>query len=161
MNKLIIITILSIFAISASASFSSECLAAHNKFRSMLGISKLTYSSALAATAQKYANTLAKRNGLGHSTGRNNIGENLAMGTSRVFDHLDLIALWTKEKKNFMNKKWPNVSKTGNWKDVAHYSQIVWRNTKQVGCAIATNTKNRFIVCHYKPSGNWVGSFAY
>jgi len=161
MNKLIIFTILSIFAITASASFASDCLNEHNKYRTMLGISKLTYSNTLASSALKYAKTLANRNGLGHSKGRNNIGENLAMGTSRTFDHLALIGLWTKEKKNFMNKKWPNVSRTGNWKDVAHYSQIVWRNTKQVGCGVATNSKNRFIVCHYKPTGNWVGSFAY
>jgi len=161
MNKLIIFAILSIFAISVQADFKSDVLSAHNPFRTSLGIAPLTYSNALAATAQKWVNTLAAKNSLTHSKGRDRIGENLARGSKNTYTTKSLIALWTNEKKNFINKKWPNVSKTGKWSDVAHYSQIVWRNTKEVGCATATNTKQRFIVCHYKPSGNWIGSIAY
>jgi len=146
---------------TGATGFEADCLKAHNPFRTMLGIEPLTYSEELAATAKKWANTLAGRNGLGHSKGRNRIGENLAMGTKNAYDTARLISLWTNEKKYFRNKKWPNVSTTGNWKDVAHYSQIVWANTKEVGCAVTENNKNKFIVCHYKPAGNWVGDLAY
>ena len=161
MNKFITIVILSIFAISAKATFETDCLDAHNPFRQELGIEPLTYSSELAASALKWANNLANKNSLAHSQGRNKIGENLAMGSKNAYDTFRLIELWTNEKKYYKNNKWPNTSSTGNWKDVAHYSQIVWRNTKEVGCAVAENTKNKFIVCQYKPSGNWVGDKAY
>jgi len=164
MNKLLIITILGVFALSAMSAdseFATECLDAHNPFREELDIEPLTYSLELEKTAQKWANTIAGKNSLQHSKGRNKIGENLAMGTKGVYDTARLIELWTNEKKYFKNNEWPNVSTTGNWKDVGHYSQIVWANTKEVGCAIAENNKNAFMVCHYKPSGNWVGDKAY
>jgi len=161
MNKFILFAILSIFAISVQADFKADCLAAQNPFRTRLGVAPLKYSTALAASAQKWANTLASKNSLAHSTGRVKIGENLAFGTKSEYNTAKLIAMWTNEKKYYKNNKWPNVSTTGKWLDVAHYSQIVWRNTKEVGCGVAVNSKNRFIVCHYKPSGNWIGAKAY
>jgi len=141
--------------------FQAEVLKAHNPFRSELDIEPLTYNTELEASSRKWANTLASQNSMSHSKGRNRIGENLAMGTKGAYDTARLIELWTNEKKYFKNREWPNVSTTGNWKDVAHYSQIVWRNTKEVGCALADNNKNTFIVCQYKPAGNWVGDLAY
>jgi len=146
---------------SPETGFAADCLNAQNPFRTQLGIEPLTYSTELEKTAQAWADTLAGRNSLGHSPNRNRIGENLAMGSKGSYDTARLISLWTDEKKNFMNNNWPDVSTTGSWQDVAHYSQIVWRNTKEVGCALADNDKNTFIVCQYKPSGNWVGDKAY
>jgi len=111
----------------------------------------------------KYAKVLAKTSHLKHSSGRDGkVGENLAMGTKNDYDTERLIYLWTKEKKNYIpGKKFPNVSRTGNWKDVAHYTQIVWRNTSKVGCGVATNTKWKILVCHYTSAGNWIGSYPY
>ena len=38
-----------------------------------------------------------------------------------------------------------------------HYTQVVWRNTREVGCAVARNGSDDFLVCRYWPSGNWMG----
>ena len=159
MKKIVIFMVL--IAVSF-ASFASDCLYYHNKARTPLGLPKLTYSSSLAASALKYAKVLAGTSHLKHSTNRKNIGENLAMGTKNAYDLSQLMFLWTNEKRNFISgRKLPNVSRTGNWKDVAHYTQIVWRTTKQVGCAITENKKWRFLVCHYKGIGNFMNAYPY
>jgi len=163
MNKVIIITILSIFSISTSADFASDCLDAHNPLRTALGLTPLTYSAQLASTAKQWANVIAGDNSLHHSQNRGNVGENLAMGTKGVYDTAKLIGLWANEKRFFKNGVWPDVSTTGNWQDVAHYTQMIWSKTTEVGCATADNSsgKSVYMVCHYSPAGNWIGDKAY
>lgn len=161
MNRILAITIFSIIAITAFADFEADVLESHNSFREILDIEPLTYSSELEASATRWAKTISGSNSLQHSKGRNKIGENLAMGTKGVHNATTLIELWTNEKKYYKNGKFPSVSTNGNWQSVAHYTQIIWRNTKEVGCAIAENNKNKFLVCHYKPSGNWNGDYVY
>ena len=51
----------------------------------------------------------------------------------------------------------PAVSRTGDWSQVAHYTQIVWPATQRVGCATASNRSNDYLVCRYLPAGNVVG----
>jgi hypothetical protein len=50
------------------------------------------------------------------------------------------------------------VSRTGNWSDVGHYTQIVWPASQRVGCATASNRANDYLVCRYLPAGNIVGT---
>jgi hypothetical protein len=80
---------------------------------------------------------------------------------------------WADEKQYFKNGVWTYcedcpckgvnqgkdcaVSTTCNWCDVGHYSQIVWRATKQVGCGMG----NGIVVCRYTPHGNFEGQTAY
>jgi len=161
MNKFLIVTILSLLAFSTMADFASDCLDAHNPFREELDIEPLSYSLELEVTAQKWAENLAQMNTLQHSQDRENIGENLAMGTKGIYNTTRLIELWSNEKKYYKHSEFPNVSTTGNWQDVGHYTQMIWKNTQEVGCAQVDNERSSFIVCHYKPSGNWVGEFAY
>ena len=52
-----------------------------------------------------------------------------------------------------------------------HYTQIVWSNTQQLGCALTNCTSNSpfgssypswtFIVCDYSPPGNYIGQRPY
>ena len=56
--------------------FNKAELAKHNEYRSLSGVPPLTYSSILAAIAQKYAELMVKTNIFQHS-GTANIGENL------------------------------------------------------------------------------------
>ncbi|MFD2429036.1 CAP domain-containing protein [Sphingobium scionense] len=43
------------------------------------------------------------------------------------------------------------------WQDVAHYTQIIWRGTRSVGCALAEGRSFDYLVCRYYPAGNMFG----
>lgn len=128
-------------------------LAAHNKYRAKVDVPPLEWSENLAASAQKWANHLAAIGKLEHGSA----GENLASGTADAYSVTQLIDLWGHEKKHFKNGIFPDVSTTGRWEDVGHYTQVVWRKTRKVGCGLASGHGNDFLVCHYNPAGNFIG----
>lgn len=42
-----------------------------------------------------------------------------------------------------------------------HFSQVVWRDSKELGVAVAKNRNGHiFVVANYSPPGNFIGSFA-
>ena len=45
--------------------------------------------------------------------------------------------------------------------ECGHYTQIVWRDTKRVGCAVARGREREVWVCNYDPPGNWAGRRPY
>jgi len=44
-----------------------------------------------------------------------------------------------------------------------HYTQVVWRSTTTVGCAMAVckDSQEQIWVCQYQKPGNWVGQKPY
>jgi hypothetical protein len=139
----------------------AEILNAHNKYRQEVGVPPLQWSNSLARDAQEWANYLASQGGnLEHSqnTGQ---GENLWGGTAGAFSYTQMVDGWGSEKRYFVNGTFPNVSSTGNWYDVGHYTQIIWRNTKAVGCGVARGGGNDILVCRYSPPGNYQGQKVY
>ena len=156
-----VILLLGLLAFSAfsagvpDAATSAKLLALHNADRSEVGLSSLSWSSSLASSAQDWANNLAANGGLKHS-GTKGVGENLAKASFRNNLIEFLYGMWSGEKKDFTNSKpFPDCSTTGNWQDVAHYTQIMWAKTSQVGCGIANTTASSVLVCHYKVAGNY------
>ena len=135
-------------------------LAEHNKYRANVGVPPLTWSGKLARGAQRWADTIAALDRMQHS-GTAGVGENLAIWTGRNASLSTMIGLWEQEKQAFQHGTFPNVSRTGNWLSVAHYTQMVWRTTTQVGCGIGNNGRTDFLVCWYSPQGNYVGQVPY
>ena len=62
-----------------------------------------------------------------------------------------------REKKYFRPGLFPNNSTTGRVADVGHYTQLVWRATREVGCASATGAREDILVCRYAEAGNYRG----
>ena len=135
----------------------AELLAAHNRYRASLAVPPLRWSAPLAEAAQRWAAHLATIGRMEHS----GPGENLAMGTAGAYTPAQLVELWGNERSRFTNGTFPAVSTTGNWVDVGHYSQIIWRGTTMVGCSIARGRGQDFLVCSYSPPGNVMGERAY
>ena len=132
----------------------AEILAVHNKERAAVGVPPLRWDGALAATALQCAQRLAASGQFRHCRS----GENLWMGTEGRFSPTQMAQGWAEERRDFKAGIFANVSRTGNWQDVGHYTQMVWRTTTSVGCAAATGADGLTrLVCNYAPPGNVYG----
>ena len=140
-------------------SMAERILELHNRERAAVGASPLVWDDKLARSAASYGPTLASLRHLQHSPRDTRPGqrENLAMGSSGYYGYEAMTGFWIAEKRNFKPGQFPNVSRTGNWEDVAHYTQIVWRESTAVGCALASSRTDDYLVCRYSPAGNVVG----
>lgn len=145
------------------ASEAERLLVAHNAERAGLGLPPLTWSASLARDAGDYARVLAARGRLQHAGARDRkgSGENLWIGTAGAWSAEAMVGMFLEERRNFRAAPFPDVSLTGQWKDAGHYTQIVWRDTREVGCAIDTGNGMDVLVCRYYPAGNVVGQAPY
>jgi Cysteine-rich secretory protein family len=146
-------------ALTPSDRFASELLAAHNQERASVGVPALAWDPRLAIAAEQYADRLAAIGHLRHSARktRPGQGENLWMGTRGAFSLRHMMHDWASEKRMFRAGVFPNNSRTRNWSDVGHYTQIIWPGTTRVGCGIAHSRQHDFLVCRYSPAGNVMG----
>jgi hypothetical protein len=148
-------------ATSATAAISTqadqaEILEAHNDARAAVGMAPLQWSPSLEDSAQQWAEQLAATGSFEHS----GPGENLWMGTTGAFSDSDKVRSWAAEKEYFLpDQAYPDVSSTGDPGDVGHYTQMVWHDTTTVGCGLASDGENDYLVCHYNPAGNVRGEY--
>ena len=139
-------------------------LAGHNEARGTLGLSPLAWNESLAADAHAYARELARTGRFEHSPqprGDPSEGENLWTGTRRAYSYQEMIGHWVAERRFYQSLPVPQSSNSGRFGDVGHFSQIVWRATREVGCAEASNRTDDYVVCRYLPAGNIAGEIAY
>ena len=139
-------------------------LAGHNEARAALGLPPLTWNPALAADARIYAEELAQPGRFEHSPqprGNPPQGENLWTGTRRAYSYREMVGHWVAERRFYRPLPVPESSNSGQFGDVGHYTQIVWRATREIGCAEASNRTDDYIVCRYLPAGNVFGEVAY
>lgn len=134
----------------------SDWLAEHNLAREEVGIAPLVWSARLARDAQGWADHLAARNRYDHASPqeRKGQGENLWRGTKNSWTARETIGFFLAEKRHFRPGQFPDVSRTGQWSDVGHYTQVIWPQTREVGCAVAHTPSDEVLVCRYWPAGN-------
>jgi uncharacterized protein YkwD len=139
-------------AVSAADGISSAeqqtILSLHNSYRAQHFAPPVTWSAELAAGAQKWAENCH----IGHAP-RGGFGENLAWGYKRPAS--DAVDAWYKEASDY------NYGRPGFASSTGHFTQVVWKGTKQIGCgaAICLLGSVRYWVCRYSPQGNWAGQF--
>jgi uncharacterized protein YkwD len=139
-----------------------ELLRLHNKVRADVGVRPLTWSKKLAIYAQEWANHVASTNcKLTHrpTSGKwkQEYGENLVMGTGGSYGVADAVKEWQSEKQYYRGQTL-NLS---NWYDSGHYTQMVWKNSEEMGCAKVECNGNIIVVCNYDPPGNILGQKPY
>lgn len=141
------------------AGFTARLLLAQNAERQSLGLRPLRWDPQLAAAASAYADELAETGEWEHSSdeSRPDQGENLWMGTRGAFAPEEMVGDWIAEKKMFRAGTFPDVSATGNWEDVGHYTQIIWADTDRVGCGLSSSPDDDYLVCRYAQAGNVMG----
>lgn len=138
-----------------SVSEAQILLAEHARVRAEVRVAPLQWSAQLASEAQAWANQLTGRCELDHSNTRR--GENLFMGTAGYYGMRDAIAVWESERAQYQG----GVLTPGNWVPSGHYTQMVWRDTRFLGCGKAVCKGELILVCNYDPAGNRVGQRPY
>jgi len=143
------------FNASQLESFRNESLEAHNQKRRMHHVADLVLDPELNELAQNYAENLAMSNKLEHSKSKfkNQFkGENLYAGGGPI-NGKKAVDLWYEEIKDydFTNPK----NKRGT---VGHFTQLVWKGSKQLGLGLAKSADGtNYVVANYFPAGNFVG----
>ena len=139
-----------------ASQFPARILAAHNAERAALGLPLLVWDNDLGNAAATYAAQMVTTGVFQHSdrSARRGICENLWFCTHGAYSVESMVGGWASEKRMFAAGIFPNVSRTGNWVDVAHYTQLVWPTTQRIGCALASNGRFDYLVCRYSPAGN-------
>jgi hypothetical protein len=134
-------------------------LALHNRERAAVGAPPLAWDPQLAAAAAAYGPELARRGRLAHSPAESRAGqgENLWMGTRGAYSVEEMAGGWAEERRLFRPGTFPQVSSSGHWEDVAHYTQMIWTGTSRLGCAVHSSERWDFLICRYAPPGNVVG----
>lgn len=161
---------------SAPASLTPEQLAilqAHNAMRDKHCVRRLQWSGELAARAEAWARLCRKDAGgnFCHENvcgTRTTFGENLSAGfkTSNGVAILpgrtakEAVDAWYCEIQayDFNNPRIVGGSTSGCTPVNGHFTQLVWRDTRRIGCAPATcsvqGRQGTFWVCKYDPGGN-------
>lgn len=141
--------------------FIETILKQHNLYRSALHLPALTWSPELALDALAWGKNQAKHNGMQHDYSiRGKEGENLFAGTAGAYSPTDMVEMWANERKDFVYGVFPDCG-TSKSAMVGHYTQMVWKTTTSVGCALVSNGKLDILVCRYSPPGNMVGQKPY
>lgn len=133
----------------------ARLLQAHNAERRRVGSPPLAWSDELEAEARVWVQALIASGRFAHDPSMHGHGENLWMGWGdRDFTPEDMVGDWIAKKAQYRPGLFPDVSRTGNWVDVGHYTQVVWSGTTHVGCAVAARGDRSVLACRYAPPGN-------
>jgi pathogenesis-related protein 1 len=177
MHKVALPVVLFLFALALSACAkadgvdSAAIVAAHNKWRAQVGVGELSYSPELEASARAWADNLKQANHcqMRHSQPEGQYGENLYWASARVWTdgRRELVKVspekvvdsWGGEKRDYNYAK----NRCKPEKMCGHYTQMVWKTSTKVGCAMAVceDSQEQVWVCQYQPAGNRVGSKPY
>jgi uncharacterized protein YkwD len=145
-------------------SLDQRLLAAHNRERTAFGLPALQWDAKLSSEAEQWATHLARSGEFEHSDDadpEDPEGENLWLGTKGAYAPEDMVGLWIAEKGHYRPGAIPAVSRTGDFEDVGHYTQLMWRDSDKVGCALATGAADEVLVCRYRTAGNVEGEQAF
>jgi hypothetical protein len=150
----------------STSSFIAAILKSHNDRRARHDVQSLTWSDELANSSQNWA----KHNCIFMHDPSSQYGENIGVlysaTTKGAAELCDMFYDDEACKYDYANPKF--TLSTG------HFSQVVWKSTTKVGCAMVSRTEcpqgvrdpetnrihNSLLVCRYHPAGNQIHNFA-
>lgn len=130
-------------------------MAVVNVYRALHNVPNMTYSKKVEDISQTWASFLANNDILVHSS--STYGENLAMiGKNHPSPCNVAVDRWYKENQFY------DYSQNKFDLNTGHFSQLVWKNTNEIGVGIAASPKTGivYVAMLYNPPGNVYGLFA-
>ncbi|XP_052221974.1 uncharacterized protein LOC127838324 isoform X2 [Dreissena polymorpha] len=141
--------------------FIDEMVKAHNEYRATHQAPPLKHAQDLTDYAQKWADHLVATNSFNHSPcdlKGQRLGENIAMkydSSMTEYTGQDCTDQWYSEVAKHTFGGSNGSSGTG------HFSQVVWKGSKEVGVGKAQDKSGKYIVvASYRPAGNMMGDYA-
>ena len=137
--------------------FQQNALDAHNKYRKKHHVGNLVLSKDLCNIAQKYAESLARTGNFAHSGDSYNgnpMGENLFACYGMKITGKTMTDDWYNEINDY------NFNRPGFTSGTGHFTQVVWKGSKQVGFGYAQARDGYYYgVANYYPAGNYMNEF--
>jgi uncharacterized protein YkwD len=152
-----------------------EFVAAHNQARSgpldpppSPALPPVSWDAILADSAYNYLSKCQSSDGsmVSHNANRSTdyaalggsgyVGENIYASSGSNATPTGAVTLWMSEASSY--------DYAANSGSAGHYTQVVWRDSVRIGCAIVTCSALRFknsILCDYSPGGNVNGQRPY
>ena len=130
-------------------------LSRHNTYRKQHQVDDLVRNSAIEEIAQAYSEKLAASGKFEHSGNKfngNSLGENLYKNFGNSVDGNGAVDMWYDEVKMY------DFKNQGFSMDTGHFTQLVWKGSKNLGCGIACGS-GCVVTCNYFPPGNVLGQF--
>ncbi|RKG74476.1 CAP family protein [Corallococcus terminator] len=145
--------------------FTNAVVTLHNSYRAKHSAPALTVDASIVAYAKTRAKTVSTFEGLseGHRGLDHKYGENLYWAGSSTDGESSTrlanaaVSAWYGEiaKYSFKNGRFSA--------DTGHFTQLVWKGTTKIGCAIARGKGSKwyetYVVCNYRAPGNMMGAF--
>lgn len=129
-------------------------LEAHNQARAEHCAEPLRWSSELASTARSWANRLAQANCSFRHSESTQYGENLYFAAPTTpSTATEAVASWVGERSRY------DFGSPGFSGRTGHFTQVVWRGSRELGCASAQCNGGDLWVCNYDPPGNVRGQY--
>lgn len=126
----------------------------HNQLREKHCAPPLRWSETLQKLAQDWADQLRDAGCAFEHRPNNRVGENLTFFAPRTSQRPEDVAYgWYSEVSLYDFAKGKFDFSTG------HFTQLVWRGTRHLGCGVSTCNGGEIWVCNYDPPGNMMGSF--
>lgn len=136
-----------------ASSFQTSVVNRHNTLRAKHGAPALQWSADVAKVAQDWADKIARSDQMKHRQ-PNKYGENIFwMSGGQVTGEM-VTDSWYNEIKDY------NFARPGFSMKTGHFTQVVWKGSKEIGCGVAKSRRGgTYVVCNYNPPGNYQGRF--
>lgn len=129
----------------------------HNRLRALHhDTPPLVLSRELCNDAQEWADTLMSENRFDHAprSERNGCGENIASASGHSADFVEEAIRATKSWYNELYDPGYDFGNPGWQSGAGHFTQIVWKETSELGIGIARNGRKYVTVGRYRKAGN-------
>ena len=144
---------------SVNTKFLEEILNAHNEIRLKHNSPPLKLNPSLSMIAQNYSEKLCDIKKLiksGSMFYNQKLGENLFFSENNCTGE-EVTLYWYKGRKNY---DFNNLSKNKKNEENDNFTQLIWKNTKEVGFGFNhDNDGNLYVVANYYPCGNIKGQY--
>lgn len=119
----------------------------HNRVRGELSINPVIWNDDIARKAEIYADKCVFEHSPIEDRTYNDeiLGENLSFGDP--YDYYDddkMFGLWEDEKQHYVHPSYPNEIQ-------GHYTQIINKKVKEIGCGCSKCKTSKICVCRYNP----------